>query len=569
MSTFGIDFGTTNSVLAVCARGEVSTVSLNEPPAEWTALGFDKVLPSVLSLNGTTSQVGWSAKTSDQPKLAAVKRLFSSDDAVEIGDRYLKVEEAGALIFKHIQKRALAEGLTLDQAVVTIPANSRGRARSTTKVAAGLAGIEVVALVNEPTAAAMAYGRSINDGERVLVYDFGGGTFDVTVLQSIGGVFMEQASKGVQRLGGIDIDHAIAEHLKTQIPGSSTWERATHEAFLLEVELAKVRLSSGTTATVSVPGGQMIELSRDDLNRVASPLIEQSRGPIEQCLHDLGGNVQIDHVVLVGGTSKIPAVRDFVSQLLGVSPMSGVDPMTAVAEGASLAAAILAGEVDDYDFFVGTEHALGVIVVDPDTDRKRFSVLIARNNKLPADNTDSYVPAMDYQESVNLRVVEGDPEHPLEHEDNVVLKNWDVKLAEPRPRAEAGFDVTYKYDVDGILRVVVRDQKTNIILMDEELAFGAERKRELGDMRKTVEQMVTGVAAASESVAAPPKADGLDAESQMLVDRVVSKIIPFVDPDEEQRLNGIIADLQSSTPETLDECRRRLGAAMREHAYLL
>lgn len=568
MSAFGIDFGTTNSVLAVCGGGDISTVSLNEPPAEWVALGFDKVLPSVLALDGDSSLVGWSAKMSRQPKLAAVKRLFATDDAVRIGDRALKVEEAGALIFKHIQMRALAEGLTLDSAVVTIPANSRGRARSTTKVAAGLAGIEVLALVNEPTAAAMAYGRGINDGERVLVYDFGGGTFDVTVLQSIGGVFVEQASKGVQRLGGIDIDHAIAQHLMSQIPESSGWDPAAHAAFLLDVELAKVRLSSGSTSSVPVPGGRMIELTREELVRLARPLIEQSRGPIDQCLADLGGDVRIDHVVLVGGTSKIPAVRDFVSEILGVAPMSGVDPMTAVAEGASLAAGILSGEIDDYDFFVGTEHALGLIVLDSETDRERFSVLIPRNNKLPADSTDSYLPVLDYQEVFNLRVVEGDPSHPLDHEDNVVLKNWEVRLAEPRPRAEAGFNVTYKYDVDGILRVLVRDQRTNTVLMDEELAYGAERKRELGAMRKTVDALVSGDAD-EPSADAPVLENRLDAESQALVDKVASKIIPFVDEDEQQRLNGIIADLRSSSPETLEECKRRLGAAMREHAYLL
>ena len=567
MTSFGIDFGTTNSVLALCMRGSIDTVSLDEPPADWAALGFDRVLPSVLALDGSNSLVGWRAKTHRGQKLEAVKRLLATDDTVDVGGQPMPVEQAGALVFKHIQQQAEKQGLTLDQAVVTIPANSRGKARMRTKVAAGLAGIEVAALINEPTAAAMAYGRLIGDNQRVLVYDWGGGTLDVTILQSVSGVFMERASKGIQQLGGIDIDKAFADHLKQRISGATTWDTATEQSFMLDVERAKVLLSGSETTNLNVPGGRIIEVTRDEFTQVVRPLIQQSRQPIDTCLRDLGGIVSIDHVVLVGGTAKIPAVRDFVTEILGQEPMDGVDPMTAVAEGASLAAGILNDEVDDYDFFVSTEHALGTIVQDRDTSDMRFSVLIPRNNMLPADGTDSYVPVVDYQETVQIQVIEGDPDYPLNHEDNVILKDWEVRLAEPRPVDEAGISVTYKYDVDGILRVVVRDLKTSAILLDEELAYGPERKRELGRMRRSVDEWVRG----SDGAAVPPQParGGLDAESQALADRVTEKIIPFVDEDEQRKLGGIIADLQNSSVETRDECKRRLGAAMREHAYLL
>ena len=567
MTTFGIDFGTTNSVLASCTRGDISTVSLNDPPADWAALGFDRILPSVLAFNGNESMVGWRAKTYSGERLEAVKRLFATDDTVEVSGRAMASEQAGALIFKHLQQRAMNEGLTVDHAVVTIPANSRGIARMRTKIAAGLAGIEVAALINEPTAAAMAYGRLIGDDQRVLVYDWGGGTLDVTILHSIQGVFMERASKGIQQLGGIDIDEAFADHLKRSIRGSEYWDLPTQQAFMLDVERAKVWLSTNTLTNINTPGGRIIEVTRDEFTTVVRPFIERSRVPIETCLRDLGSGAPIDHVVLVGGTSRIPAVRDFVAEVLQCNPMKGVDPMTAVAEGASLAAGILSGEVDDHDFFVATEHALGTIVLNTEVSEEQFSVLVPRNNMLPASATEYYSPVTDYQESVLVRVIEGDPDYPLDHPDNVILKDWEVPLVEPRPKDDVNLALSYNYDVDGILRVSVRDMKTQVILHDEELAFSTERKRELVGMRRSVDEWVTGDG--NPSAGGMGVNDSLDSESLNLVDKVRQKIMPFVDEEEQRRLEGIIADLQNSKFDTRDECKNRLNGAIRENAYLL
>lgn len=568
MTAFGIDFGTTNSVLASCTAGDVATIALGEPPADWASLGFDRVLPSVVAIRELEAIVGWQAKSSPSEKVAAVKRLFATDDLVQLGGKSMAVEQVGALIFRHIQKRAQDDGLSLDHAVVTIPANSRGRARMLTKVAAGLAGIEVAALINEPTAAAMAYGRGIHDGQSVLVFDWGGGTLDVTVLLREHGVFIERASKGIQQLGGLDIDRALADALKPQIEGATKWDGPEADSFLLEIERAKVILSNQASTVIVTPDGQTVELGRDDLARAIQPLVERTREPIDRCLSDLGGSISIDHVVLVGGSSKIPAVRDFVSEVVGQAPMSSVDPMTAVAEGAALAAAILLDEVEDLDFFVATEHALGTIAVDAHTGQDEFSVLIPRNNMLPAEETDFYVPALDHQEVVSVRVVEGDPSQPLDHEDNVVLKDWEVQLAEPRPRDEAGISITYRYNVDGILRVVVKDVKTEEVLLDDELAFGPDRKRKLREMRREIDSLSSG-----RSAVTPERSDGsqggLDAESEALIGRVEQKIIPFVDETDAAQLVEVIADLRASAVDQRDECRRRLGTAMREHAYLL
>lgn len=381
MTAFGIDFGTTNSVLAVSSGSSMETVRLDEPPGEFAELGFDRVLPTVLADRSGTLEFGWKAKRNPN-RLAAVKRMFQTDDDVTVGGHNLKVEEAAAIFFRQIKERAANGGLSLDRAVVTIPANSRGAARFRTKISAGLSGIEVIALVNEPTAAAMAYAKTIRDGDRVLVFDWGGGTLDVTILQNIDGAFVEEASKGIQRLGGIDIDDAFAAAIRSKLPAGSQLDP-------FDLELAKVKLSLQESTTMSLMGGGTVEVARGDLEDAIRPLIHRTREPVEKCLADLG-NARIDHLVMVGGSSKIPMAQRYIRELLRLEPMAEVDPMTAIAEGAALAAGILSGEQEDHDFFVGTEHALGIVVHNQGPDKPEFGVLIPRNTKLPATASDSY-----------------------------------------------------------------------------------------------------------------------------------------------------------------------------------
>lgn len=565
MTSFGIDFGTTNSVLAVAdASANVETVALDQPPGEWAELGFDRVLPTVIAdVNGAVD-FGWRAKRSAH-KLEAVKRLFAQEDTVSVGSLTLKVEEAAAVFFRQIRDQASAEGRSLDQAVVTIPANSRGLARYRTKVSAGLAGIEVLALVNEPTAAAIAYGRHIRDGERVLVFDWGGGTLDVTILQRMHGVFIEEASKGIQRLGGIDLDESFKAAIQPKVPAGSSIDP-------FDLERAKVILSERESTTLSLIGGSTLEITRAELEDAIRPLIVRTKEPIDRCLADLGGP-KVDHLVLVGGSSKIPAVRRFVREMLRLDPMEGVDPMTAVAEGAAIAAGILRDEILDFDFFVATEHALGTVIHDHD-DKPRFSTLIARNTKLPASATDSYSPRFDDTSAVTIRVIEGDPDAAFDHEDNVILKEWDVAI-EPRPVAEAGFDITFLYDVDGILNVKAVDHKTGSTMLEEQLAFGAGvSKQELVDIRRRVDQMPRASAGDAlllpqPEVEAPPAAGGLSEESRASVRKAKEKIYPFVDDVTQKELDELISALVSAGPGEEAAARDALDRTIREHAYLL
>lgn len=570
---YGIDFGTTNSVLALASATGTEAIILDDQlPGEWQGTGFDMVLPSVIGFDHADRMLfGWPAKISEGPKLEAVKRLFATEDEVVIGSRKLKVEIAAAAFFQNIQQRAAASGLIerLDRAVVTIPANSRGKARYRTKLTAGLAGIEVSALINEPTAAAMAHARAIRENQRILVFDWGGGTLDVTVLEAIDGTFIEQSSKGIQRLGGIDLDKKFMDTLLPQIPGSGSWRPLEEGLFRVNLERAKIALSSAELATIALPGAGSMEVTRGQFVEAVGQLIERTREPVETCLRESPG--RIDHLVMVGGSSKIPRVQQMIAEIVGAEPDKRINPMTAIAEGAAIADAVLQGIITDLQFFVGTEHALGTVVHnDGAPPEGTFSVLIGRNTKYPARATDGYTPAMDFQEEVKVRVIEGDPEKPIGHEDNVILKDWDVALPEKRLKQDAAFDITYLYDVDGILHVTVRDQRSGRIMMAEELSFGAAQDRsQLPHLRREVDQLMSRTAPMPNGHVdrSPPSA--LSAASVTAVRKAREKVIPFVPDEDRRRLEALVVALEEAEPKDEAECRSALERELRVHAYLL
>jgi molecular chaperone DnaK len=590
VSSIGIDFGTTNSVVAVHGPEGPDLLPIDIPPPGWTNLGFEKVLPSVLGVGvDLQATFGWTAKRQAQDKLEAVKRLFASEDSVRIGGVEYSVEMAAALLFARLKQGAADAGAPLDRAVVTIPANSRGLARFRTKLCAGLAGIDVTALINEPTAAAMAHSISAGEDQSILVFDWGGGTLDVTVLDTVAGVFIERASKGIQRSGGLDLDNLLAAAVLQEVPGHEGWSQAERGVFRLEVERAKILLSSQTEVNIELPrDGGFLEIRRDVLERAIRGKVEETRGPIDQCLRDLGITADaLDHVVLVGGSSKIPAVRQFVCEVLGKEPAEGADAMTAVAEGAAVAAAILAGELDA-DFFVATEHALGTVSAD-ERGVSEFSVLIDRNYKLPAKAQGSYRPLHAGQKSVMVSVIEGDPKAPLEHPDNVILKEWDVAVDPARPHEESGFTILYEYDVDGILHVTVSDDKTGETMLQDDLSFGVSRdKASLVDLARSVNATMAGgtlgagtpgggTLGGTEGAGANGTATGeaagateLDAESQAVLGRVRAKIIPFVEEHEVHRLEEMCLALEQAVVGAVaDTCRAALETEARKYAYLL
>jgi molecular chaperone DnaK len=566
VSAIGIDFGTTNSVVAQFAGGAVEVLRVDEPPSDWEWAGFHRVLPSVFALGpGREPLFGWRAKRQERGKIEAVKRLFATEDKVNVGGEDFFVEEVAALLFGYLRRAALDQGVDFARAVVTVPANSRGLARYRTKLCAGMAGIEVPALINEPTAAAMAYGLRAGDDQTVLVVDWGGGTLDVTILGCVGGIFMEEASKGVQRLGGIDFDKVLVSRLTEDLPDAMRWSEADHSIFKLNVERAKIALSHQDDVSIEFPGGAARSLTRKKLAEWIGPLVQRCAEPIQTCLADRKMSASsVDHVLLVGGTCMMPAVRDFVSELLGREPAKATDvnPMTAIGQGAAVAAAILAGDYDS-DFFVSTEHALGTVAVDG-RGEPRFSVLIPRNHKLPAKETDSFVPVRDYQDTINFQVIEGDPEQPLDHEDNAILKAWEVPLPS-RPAADTNLDVTYEYDVNGIVHVTVTDRATGDLLLKDNVAFVSGRDpRDLVSMAGRVEAVLEG----AQAVAEEPGPE-IPKEVRELLDRAREKVIPFVPEEEASRLGELVADLDRAVgTERCAEAMSVLEDGLRRYAYL-
>ncbi len=572
MSVVGIDFGTTNSVVAVYGPSGAEALPIDTPPADWASLGFDRVMPTIFGIApGGEPIFGWAAKTGSEEKIEAVKRLFREEEVVQIGDRTFMVEEVASLLFSHMKRKAQEAGIDPRKCVVTVPANSRGLARFRTKVCAGMGGMEVLALINEPTAAAMAHSARSSFDQRLMVVDWGGGTLDVTILQATEGVFIEQASKGIQQLGGLDFDSRLAKAILESVPDSDRWSGVMRAEFRLAVERAKILLSSQEFTTIALPNGEVRRVTRQDFNDSAQSLVERVRMPIEQCLRDIHGQASdIDAVILVGGTCNVPLVREFIGDLLGTVPAEGVDPMTAIAEGAAIAASIMSGELQDNDFFVGTEHALGTFV-EGSPGQMEFSTIISRNHKLPAKSTESYTPVHDEQISVLLRVVEGDPEVPVDHEDNVVLREIRINLPERQSRLEKSIEVTYAYDLDGILHVSVVDERTGNTLVEEDVAFGVGTDRRglvalAGRVRATMDD--NKVAGDFGRAAEDTETSGMPPDIAVLVQRAKTKVLPFVDDAEAAEIRRLVLQVESSSGAQQRSAGTALEDALAPYSYL-
>lgn len=569
MTTIGIDFGTSNSVVATWSGGGPEVLSIDSPLAEWENLGFDRIMPSVFARGtGNQAQFGWAAKRSQSGRFEAVKRLFATqgetitDDA---GGSFV-VEEVATMLFAELRAAALRQGVDARDAVVTVPANSRGLARHRTKICAAMGGLNVLALINEPTAAAMAYAARNPGDQQLLVFDWGGGTLDVTILRSTGGVFMEQASKGLPTRGGIDFDTRARKAILDSVEETSRWSPEERRRFELDVELAKVKLSSDESTVVQLPSGDSRRLTRARFEKEVRSLIDEARQPIERCLADIGaGPGSIDSVVMVGGTSKIPAIRTFVAEMLGCDPEVGIDPMTAVGEGAAIAAAILTDELETNDFFVATEHALGTVTFDPTTNDQSFSVLIPRNHKLPARRTETYVPFHPEQASVSISVIEGDPDEPVDHPDNVVLKAWTVPVPGETGSPNRSFDMTYDYDVDGILHITVVDNLTGATMLSDDIADGVtDDKRELVRIAKRARQTVDG----RDLTPAGSSAAHADPEANELIERARNQVIDFLDDDEKADVIAAVTALEQASPDDLESLKARLRDVLTPYGYL-
>jgi len=468
MPYIGIDFGTSNSVVANFQYGQAEVVP-NHEGQKWT--------PSIVTLrrDGTLA-FGQEAKENfdEQRSIRSIKRILGTPERVPLVGQNLRTEQIAVMLFSLLKKDAeqtLRE--TFNKSVVTIPANSKGLARHATKLCAGAAGMQVLTLINEPTAAAICYGLNAQEDQTVLVYDFGGGTLDVTVLRIYRGIFEEVASKGIGKLGGDDIDTALGKVIGDrfqQKTGYDILNSPYKQQFMLAVEKAKIDLSTEQVAVARkaelVPERHLSleeEIDRGTLERIIMPLVVKSGTAIDEAmkLRNLRPK-DIDKILLVGGTSKIPLVRRYVSEKLAgkdPEPFERIDPMTCVAQGAAIVSAILQGApgLDNYAYSVKLEHSLCANPVDQRTNRVFLDPIIKRGADIPCSFNKTYFPVADPADRVLISVYEGDVYDAPENPENVKLAEIPWEFKPPRPQREAALEVTFEYGDDGILTVQIND----------------------------------------------------------------------------------------------------------------
>ncbi|WP_149826795.1 Hsp70 family protein [Streptomyces tailanensis] len=474
MTATGIDFGTTNSVVAqwLGADADVLLLDAHHIDADWRHPGFEYLFPSVVGMSSLRrgALFGWEAKLRSEEAAEACKRLLKSDEYVTIHGRRFAATTVAAGVFQAMRKGAEHNLTAIDQAVITVPANATGAARYRTRAAAQFAGIDVLALLNEPTAAAISYVHELQEARTILVFDWGGGTIDVTVLDYQDGFFEELASRGVTELGGLEIDRRLRDLVLERAPARSAWTPAQERQFGLDVERSKIRLSSEDSVTVRTPDGDTVEVWQEELEDAITDLVDRALAPVQQCLTDLHmAPLDVDAVLMIGGTSQIPSVRMAVAEVMQQQPVEvGVcDPMTAVARGASIAAAVLSGEADGV-IQVATSHALGTVVTD-DTGQRKFSQIIPRNSPLPWKERKNYTPRLDNASSLTVEIWEGDPDRPLDHPDNVKLTDLRLTYRDPRAREDSRFLLEYTYDTNGLLHVKATLERTGEEVLNEEI----------------------------------------------------------------------------------------------------
>jgi chaperone protein DnaK len=467
----GIDLGTSNSAAAVVIGGRPTLI----PSSEGVTL-YGKAFPSYVAITRDGQLlVGEPARrqavTNPEGTVTGFKRKMGTDYKYKLHDKEFTPQQLSAFILQKIKKDAEAFlGEEVKEAVITVPAYFNDNQRQATKDAAEIAGLKVLRIINEPTAAALAYGLDKLEKEmRILVFDLGGGTLDVTIMEFGGGVFEVKATSGDTQLGGRDMDEAIVRYIVERFRSETGIDLSKDPVAMNRVreaaEKAKIELSNVYETEINLPfiahdstGPKHLSytLTRSKLEELVAPIIERCRGPIEQALRDAKLTPQeIDKILLVGGPTRMPIVREFLKRVLGKEPERGIDPMECVAAGAAIQAAILTGELKGKDIVLldVTPLTLGVEVlgglVEP---------IIERNTTIPVRRSKIFTTAADFQTSVEIHIVQG--ERPMAA-DNVSLGRFTLDGIPPAPRGVPRIEVTFDINADGILTVTAKDLGTN------------------------------------------------------------------------------------------------------------
>ena len=565
--TIGIDLGTTNSCVAVIEGGEPVVIA--------NAAGA-RTPPSVVAFSKTGERmVGQVAKrqaiTNPDRTISSIKREMGTDHKVTIDGKSYTPQEISAMILQKLKGDAEAYlGESVTSAVITVPAYFTDAQRQATKDAGKIAGLDVKRIINEPTAAALSYGIDKEDDQKIMVYDLGGGTFDVSIIEMGDGVQEVLATAGNNRLGGDDFDKRVMDWIINSFKVSDgidlSGDKMAMQRIKEAAEKAKIELSGMTSASINLPfitadatGPKHLDLtlSRAKFNELTADLVEKTMGPVRQALSDSGLSIgEINKVLMVGGSSRIPAVQEAVKKLIGKEPFKGINPDECVAIGAALQAGVLGGEVQGLLLLDVTPLSLGV-----ETMGGVMTKIIDRNTTIPTKKSQIFSTAADGQTQVEVNVLQGEREFAR---DNKQLGLFKLDGIAPAPRGIPQIEVTFDIDANGIVNVSAKDLGTG---KEQHITISSSSNMSKEDIDKAVkaaEQFAEEDKKRREEVETKNNAENLCYQAEKLVNESGDKLEEADKTEVNNKVAALKTTMQNGTVEEIksgmDELQKAIYA---------